>query len=111
MFATRTQLPALTTSGAALDLALVAAEIRRVLADTPAEVVLFGSQARGEASRSSDIDIAIRAAQPLPHATLVALRAAFEDSGVVRRIDLVDWHAAGLALRESIAREGVLWTR
>lgn len=95
--------------GVALDLALLAQVVRRALAGVPSEVLLFGSQARGDAGPRSDIDIAVRSAQPLARDTLVALRAAVEDSNVVRRVDIVDWWTASPALRASVEREGVLW--
>ncbi|MZP30476.1 hypothetical protein GTO91_12205 [Heliobacterium undosum] len=44
------------------------------------KVFFFGSWSRFEERPSSDIDIAIQAAEPLPPGALARLRAAFEDS-------------------------------
>lgn len=75
-----------------------------------AQVRLFGSRARGDARRASDIDLALCAEAPLPLDTMAALREALEESRVPFRIDLVDYARAAPELRQAIDREAIPWT-
>lgn len=88
-------------------------EVRRRVADAlrgrEATVYLFGSFATGGAHRSSDIDVAIDAAAPLPPALLSQLREELEDSRVPYRVDLVDLADADPAFRERVRRTGRVW--
>jgi len=90
------------------------AEARRVVLDKlgelPARIFLFGSRARGDARRASDIDIALEAATPLPIELLAGIRSALEDSRVLPRVDVVDLRRASPALRRRVQEEGVQWT-
>lgn len=87
--------------------------IERILATVRHEqrgrVVLFGSRARNDARRSSDIDLAIDALQPLPPHELAQLREAFEESRIPFRVDLVDYASAHPQLRAAIDAEGIVW--
>lgn len=80
-----------------------------VLARRKAGLKLFGSRARGDARRASDIDLALVAAQPIDPAELAGLREALEESAVPFRVDLVDYASAPDSLREAIDREGIAW--
>jgi len=70
---------------------------------------LFGSRARGDARRASDIDLALVGKQPIAAADMAALREALEESPVPFRIDLVDYASAPAYLRAAIDREGIPW--
>jgi predicted nucleotidyltransferase len=70
---------------------------------------LFGSRARGDARRVSDIDLALIASQPIPSADMALLREAFDESRIPFRIDLVDYASAPYSLRSAIDREGISW--
>ena len=83
--------------------------VLRGLSDYPARVWLFGSHARGEAVRGSDIDVAVLALEPLPAGLLEGIREALENSQVLFPVDLVDLGSAGPELRERVEREGVPW--
>jgi len=80
------------------------------LAGRPARVYLFGSWATGTRRRSSDIDVAVEAAAPLPAGLLAGLREALEESTIPYRVEVVDLADAGPAFRERVRREGVAWT-
>jgi predicted nucleotidyltransferase len=88
-------------------------EVRRLILlavnDQDARVYLFGSWARGEARRLSDIDVAIDPATPLPRGTLARLREQLEESSVPYHVDVVDLSRTDPAFRRRVLAEGVLW--
>lgn len=83
--------------------------VRPLLDRTNARLLLFGSRARGDARRTSDIDLALSAAEPIPAEEMARLREALEESRVPFRVDLVDCASIPLSLRQAIEREGVAW--
>ncbi len=86
-------------------------ELRRLvvaaLGEHDAAVWLFGSCARGEPRRHSDIDIAILPRSALPIGFFGELQA--EDSTIPYDVDLVDMRSADPALIDEVRREGVQW--
>lgn len=91
------------------DVALARRIVRRYLPADMAAIVLFGSRARGDARRFSDIDLAVIPKQPVARGQLAALREALEDSSMLVEVDVVDFREAGEELRAAIEREGVAW--
>jgi uncharacterized protein len=83
--------------------------VLETLGDRAAEVWLFGSCARGDARRHSDIDIAILPHDQLASGFFAELAADFEESTIPYDIDLVDLRRADPALVEEIRREGIKW--
>jgi len=88
-------------------------EARRIilgkLEGIPARVYLFGSWARSEARRHSDIDVAISADGPLPPGLLLEIEEALDSSEVLYPVELVDLTTASSSLRERVAAEGIPW--
>jgi len=72
-------------------------------------VYLFGSYARGEQWRSSDVDIAIEPHQALPVGVMSRLREAVEESDIPYAVDIVDLAQADERFRDRVLREGILW--
>ncbi|NOT58549.1 MAG: nucleotidyltransferase domain-containing protein [Deltaproteobacteria bacterium] len=89
-------------------------EVRRIVLDALGEknahVYLFGSWARGEATRLSDIDVAIEPYAPLPRGTLARLRERLEESHVPYHVDVVDLTRTAPEFRHRVLAEGVLWS-
>lgn len=79
---------------------------RARFAGTPAlrKVTLFGSFARGDATRSSDVDLALEIDDPAALAPLV--EALQSGAPTLRKLDCVDFRSAPEALREKIEAEG-----
>lgn len=74
-----------------------------------ARLKLFGSRARGDERRVSDIDLALIAPQPIALADLALLREALDESHIPFRVDVVDYASAPTKLRVAIDREGIPW--
>ena len=88
-------------------------EVRRIvlnIVDRKGAVYLFGSWARGEATRLSDIDVAIDPPTPLPRGTLASVREQLEESSVPYHVDVVDLSRADPEFRRRVLAEGVLWS-
>jgi len=83
--------------------------ILKAIAGYPAKVYLFGSWARGEARRYSDIDVAIAPLKPLPSGLLLEIGEALDQSEVLYQVELVDLTTASEAIREKVASEGIPW--
>jgi predicted nucleotidyltransferase len=73
-------------------------------------VYLFGSWAHGEASRVSDIDVAILPSTPLPPGLLTEIEEDLDASLSLYPVDLVDLTTASEAFRSRVLAEGVPWT-
>lgn len=89
-------------------------EARRIvlkfLGSQRARLFLFGSRARGDARRASDIDVAVLPEAPLIAGTLARLREALEESDIPYRVDIVDLSTAGAAFRHKVLTEGIPWS-
>ena len=88
-------------------------EARRIvvkfLGSQRAQLFLFGSRARGDARRASDIDVAVLPEAPLIPGTLARLREALEQSDIPYRVEIVDLSTAGAAFRRKVLAESVPW--
>lgn len=84
--------------------------IKRCIGDRPARVWLFGSQARGEARRGSDIDMAIESTEDISY-EISLLREALEELDIAYNVDVVDMRLASGTLVEQIRRDGIEWAQ
>ncbi|HTT78834.1 MAG TPA: nucleotidyltransferase domain-containing protein [Stellaceae bacterium] len=88
-------------------------ELRRIvlaaLGERAAAVWLFGSCARGEVLRHSDIDVAILPRDELPPGFFSELIEQIEESSIPYDVDVVDLRQAAPALVDEVRREGVQW--
>jgi hypothetical protein len=90
------------------------AEVRRIVftrfRPEEADVYLFGSWARGDVRRTSDIDIAIMPKNDADGVTFSLLKEDLEESWVPFQVDVVDLAHVDGPFRERVMAEGVRWT-
>jgi predicted nucleotidyltransferase len=72
-------------------------------------VILFGSRARGDYSRVSDIDIGILPKNRLNRKKLVLLKEKIDNLNFPYTVDVVDLSKVSEAFREKALREGIVW--
>ena len=84
--------------------------VRRILRDhVPVlEVRAFGSRVAWNARETSDLDLAVMTDEPLSIDRTVRLRAAFTDSDLPFRVDIVDWATASESFRKRIRANHVV---
>ena len=72
-------------------------------------VILFGSRARGDFSRVSDIDIGVLPRKNFDRRKLVFLKERIEDLNIPYTVDVVDLSRVSEVFKEKALREGVVW--
>ncbi|MDI3257126.1 MAG: nucleotidyltransferase domain-containing protein [Kyrpidia sp.] len=97
-----------------MDRSSVLDQVRRMAVEhvsgTDIQVYLFGSWARGEERKTSDIDIGLWSKSPLPPETVMSLREKFEESSIPYRVDVVDLTKVDREFLDTIRQEGIEWT-
>ena len=79
------------------------------LIDEDVMIILFGSAARGDAHRFSDIDIGILPKNNYNKKKLILLKEQLDDMNIPYMIDLVDISKVPDAFKEHVLSEGVIW--
>ena len=74
----------------------------------PVRIYLFGSWARGEAKRSSDVEIALESKEDMSF-LIGEFREALENSCIIYNVDVVDMNFAAESLCKKIREEGIVW--
>jgi len=72
-------------------------------------IFLFGSMARGDFRRTSDIDIAVLPQKKLPPGLLSRLREEIEESTIPYRVELVDLSKAAPRFLNHVIKTGMPW--
>lgn len=92
----------------------VLADVRKLVFDSlggrRVDVYLYGSWARSEAGRASDIDVALLPHEPIPGDVLSSLREQLEESTIPYPVEIVDLSGADKRFRERVLSEGIRWT-
>lgn len=73
------------------------------------KVYLFGSQATGKATDSSDIDIALDSGKAIDYTIILSILAEIDETIIPMKVDVVDLHGVQESFRQVIMNEGVLW--
>lgn len=83
--------------------------VQQRLGGSDAVVYLFGSFARGDERRSSDIDIGVWSADAFLGDLVAQLQSDFEESTVPYRVEVVDLRSVSEAFRAKVQAEGKVW--
>jgi predicted nucleotidyltransferase len=76
-----------------------------------AAIYLFGSFARGDQTRVSDLDIAIDDGKEIPLAIIWRIKAMIEVLPIIPRVDVVDFQSIPKEMQQEILKEGIKWTK
>ena len=91
----------------------ILAEVKRtllnILQNKEARVYLFGSWARGDEKRTSDIDIAIDYTASDAAEVFTRLRYELEESTIPYNVDILEILSADENIVRKIKSEGILW--
>lgn len=68
-------------------------------------VSAFGSRARGDAGKNSDLDLCLVGDQPLSFEARANLKLAFSESNIPYCVDLVEWASLSPGFRQLVAQE------
>lgn len=81
------------------------------LSGKPAKAFLFGSWARSEEKRSSDIDVAVAfdTNEGIDLSVMASIRHALEESTIPYEVDVVLLNTADETIASKIKQEGILW--
>jgi predicted nucleotidyltransferase len=74
-----------------------------------AKIYLFGSYARGDFTRSSDVDIAIDAGAPISLVEKSQIKNMIEALNLIQNVDVVDYQSIPPLLQQKVLKEGIVW--
>jgi len=74
-----------------------------------AKIYLFGSRARGNCKKYSDIDIALDAGKLLPVQDVDEVKSMLNESNIQYLIDVLDFHSVNAGMQEAIMKEKIIW--
>ena len=75
-----------------------------------AQLILFGSRARGDAHKRSDFDLAFKPQPGFTDKQYLEFEEYLEQSpDLIYPVDLIDWRTASQMLLDRIKTEGILW--
>jgi predicted nucleotidyltransferase len=97
------------TRSAASDVETAMRIASRELRGQRARLYLFGSRARGDARRASDVDIAILPDAPLEPGTLARIRDALEESTIPYEVEVIDLSSVDESFRRKVLAEAIAW--
>ncbi len=72
-------------------------------------IILFGSRARGDFDRRSDIDIGIIPKEKYDQRKLILLKEKLENMNIPYKIDVVDISKVSDVFRDKVLKEGKIW--
>lgn len=79
----------------------------RPLKSVGARVYIFGSRARGDQRKFSDLDIAVESPTPLSLSFLAKIRSALEESDLPIKVDIVDMSELAASFLNNVLSERI----
>lgn len=73
------------------------------------KIILFGSQARGDYTEKSDIDLAIDIGRKITVLELAQVQNIIEALNIPQKVEVVDMHRIPNDIKKSILDEGIIW--
>ncbi len=83
--------------------------VKDAFKDSEVQIVLFGSRARGDYAKTSDIDIGILPNGEINRKELILLREKVENSNIPYKVDVVNLSQTSKEFIEKALKEGILW--
>ncbi len=80
--------------------------LRKVLPDN-AEIMIYGSRVTGKARPYSDLDIMVKASNPLTLVQLSELQEYFSESDLPFLVDITDWHSINNDFKARISEDSI----
>jgi predicted nucleotidyltransferase len=87
----------------------VKSSVLEFLKDENITIILFGSRARGNFNRFSDIDIGIIPNDKLDNKKITLLKDSLENMNIPYTIDIVDLSKVSNAFKQKALKEKVIW--
>ncbi len=76
-----------------------------------AKIILYGSRARKDERKGSDIDIALDTGKKIASAYMSAILQELEDSDLPINFDIIDFYAVSERMQQEILKDGVIWQK
>ena len=83
--------------------------VKDAFKNSEVKIVLFGSRARGDYTKTSDIDIGILPKGEMNRKELILLREKVENSNIPYKVDVVSLSQTSKEFTEKALKEGILW--
>ena len=85
--------------------------ILQQLGDENVKIILFGSAARGDYHRYSDIDVAILPKNSYDKKKFILLKEQLEDLNIPYSVELVDLSNVSKKFKDKVFKEGEIWKK
>ncbi len=83
--------------------------VLEVFKDEDVKIILFGSRARGDFHRCSDIDIGIVPKNKYDKRKLILLRENLEEMNMPYKVDVVDISKVSKTFKDKALKQGEIW--
>lgn len=74
-----------------------------------AHIYLYGSRARGDNTKGSDVDLALDMEEPIDSFTMSTIKEEIEESTLPLFVDLIDVHSVSQDFLDEIKKDWVKW--